>query len=179
MGWDRNWRKFLFVISRVSKSKSWFVCHRYSTAHPQFKSNFSSEKFPSKRSRPIYETAEVKRVSNTRHMWLCCIFCFLLKRLFASGNVSGANLKRLKDHICQVWHGYVRSKIFVLFSVFTQEKRTLWASYLNVVSPSSAKPRSNPFSIFSWTVLSKHHWLWTVLWKHNIEYTRKAFIFLK
>ena len=139
----------------------------------------TSEKFPSKRSRPIYETAEVKRVGNTRHSD-CSAFLLPIENTVCFGKcLRGKNLKRLKGHICPVWHGYVRSRIFVLFSAFTLEKRTLWASYLNVVSPSSAKPRSNPFSIFSWTVLSKHHWLWTVLWKHNIEYTRKAFIFLK
>ena len=60
----------------------------------------------------------------------------------------------------------------VMFKPWTQ-----WAKYLNVVSQCLTKPRFKSFPICP-TILSKHHLLWTVFWKH-IEKTRKTFIFLK
>ena len=55
--------------------------------------------------------------------------------------------------------------------------QNLRAKYLNVVYPVFNKTAFLSFSVCP-TILSKHHLLWTVLWKH-IEKTRKAFMFLK
>ena len=57
-----------------------------------------------------------------------------------------------------------------LSSSFCQ-KNSLWKGFV------LTKPHSKSFSICP-TILSKHHLLWTVLWKH-LEKTGKAFIFLK
>ena len=56
-------------------------------------------------------------------------------------------------------------------------QQNLRAKYLNVVYPVFNKTAFLSFSVCP-TILSKHHLLWTVLWKH-IEKTRKAFMFLK
>ena len=51
----------------------------------------TSEKFSSKikRTRPIHETAEDRRVGYTRHSNSVLHFCFPLRTLFGSGNVLG------------------------------------------------------------------------------------------